>query len=215
MTFYRLLIVDDHPIVLTGLRLLLAGSSEFRLVGEATTAAEARASAERLQPDLIITDLVMGGADGIALVEDLVAIAPAAVLVYSSHDERQWAPRVLRVGARGFVSKAEPLDAVEAALFTLIQGEIHISAEVQRALVSDYAECGAGAADIASLSGRELQVLTLMGKGLGLQALSATLGLSVKTVGTYRERLKVKLGLESVRMLERVAHDQGKPQLPS
>lgn len=207
MTLFRLLIVDDHPVVLAGLRLLVAGDCRFELAGEAMTAADARNQADKLQPDLIVADLAMSDADGVALVEDLVAIAPqAAVLVYSSHDEQTWAPRALRAGARGFVSKAQPLDTVAVALTSIVEGGIHVSDAVQKLLVVDFAD-GSPSDEPAQLSAREQQVLRLMGSGYGLQELSLSLGLSVKTVGTYRERLKIKLGLESVRMLERVAHE--------
>jgi two-component system response regulator NreC len=209
MSDSRLLIVDDHPVVLTGLRLLLANDPRFAIVGEATTAAAARAEADRLQPDLIVSDLVMGGADGIGLIEDLVAIAPAAaVLVYSSHDERLWAPRALQAGARGFVAKAEPLDTVALALATLVAGQIHVSAAVQRLIGTDLAAAQRGrGGDATTLSARELQVLRLIGEGYSLQSMGVALGLSVKTVGTYRERLKGKFGLETVRMLERIAQE--------
>lgn len=198
MAASRLLIIDDHPVVLTGLRLLFAADPRFEVAGEATSAAAARAEPGRLQPDLIVTDLVMGGADGIALIEDLAAIGPrAAILVYSSHDERLWGPRVLRAGARGFVAKAEPLDAVAEALAALVAGRRHVGSAAPQPPATE-----------AALSARERQVLGLIGEGYSLQAMAATLGLSVKTVGTYRERLKAKFGLDNVRMLERIAQEQ-------
>jgi DNA-binding NarL/FixJ family response regulator len=206
VTPFRLLIIDDHPIVLSGLRLLFAGDARFELCGEAASAAEARAQAELCRPDLIVTDLVMGGADGVALINDLLAIVPTArILVYSSHDELMWARHILRAGARGYVAKSEPLDMVASALDRLIQGDIHVSAAVQRLLVNDFAIARDEPHDVASLSARELQVLTLMGSGRSLQSLSQELQLSVKTIGTYRERLKIKLGFDNTRMLERFA----------
>lgn len=199
----RLLIVDDHPIVLSGLRLLLAGDGRFALCGEATTAADARTQAERLQPDLIVTDLVMGGADGVGLVVDLLALAPAAaILVYSSHDELIWARHALKAGARGYVSKVEPLEMVAIALQQIGDGGIHVSEAVQRILSADAQGSRIVPHDMASLSVRELQILTLMGSGHSLQSLSLELQLSIKTIGTYRERLKIKLGFDTIRMLE-------------
>jgi two-component system response regulator NreC len=209
VTALRLLIIDDHPVVLSGIRLLLAADPRFGLCGEAASAAAGCAVAEAEQPDLIITDLVMGGADGIALIQDLRTIAPAAtILVYSSHDERLWARRVLQAGARAFVPKAMPLDLLATALETVIAGGIHVSADVQQMLVRDVADGRDESPDVASLSARELQVLTLMANGLSLQALGQQLGVSVKTVGTYRERLKIKLGLDTVRALDRFAAER-------
>lgn len=208
MPAFRVLIVDDHPVVLSGLRLLLDGDTAYRLAGEAMSPGQACIIAEREQPDIIVTDLAMGSGDGSGLVDDLLAIAPTArILVYSSHEEEVWAPRVIRAGARGFVSKAEPLDTIAAALRTIVGGDIHVSAAVQRLLVSNFAGGRSTAADAHTLSARELQVLRLIAEGAPLKSLSGQLGLSVKTIGTYRERLKIKLGLDSVRMLERFAMD--------
>jgi len=207
----RLLIVDDHPVVLSGLKLLFSGDPRFVICGEATDAAAARREAERLTPDLIVTDLVMGGEDGIALIEDLATIAPAAsILVYSSHDEAIWSRHSLRAGARGYVSKAQPLEAVAVALEAIVAGGLHIAPSP-----AGRDETRWRANDLASLSVRELQVLTLMGNGRSLQSLGQELGLSVKTVGTYRERIKTKLGLDTVRMLELFAADLATGAMPS
>lgn len=204
----RVLIVDDHPIVLTGLRLLLEGSERFALVGEAASAPAACAAAERLRPDAIITDLVMGEGDGVALIEDLRAMLPdVRIVVYSSRDEAVWAPLAIEAGAHGYVAKSEPLDGVAVALDRVIAGEIHVSERVRQALTDERARRRDRRSDIGELSAREAQVLHLIGSGATLQSLAIALGLSVKTVGTYRERLKIKLGLDSVRILERYAAD--------
>lgn len=216
MPAYRVMIVDDHPVVLSGLRLLLANDPAFVVVSEATSPSEACTFAEQEQPDIVVTDLVMGGSDGSALVDDLLAISPTVqILVYSSHDEVVWGPRVIRTGARGFVSKAEPLDTVAAALHTIVAGDIHASPNVQRLLLRTVVG-GRSTNEAATLSAREFQVLRLIAEGVPLKSLSTQLGLSVKTVGTYRERLKIKLGLDNVRMVERFAIDYvaGRETLP-
>ncbi|WP_331042411.1 response regulator transcription factor [Sphingomonas sp.] len=206
MSIFRLLIVDDHPIVLTGLKLLLDDDGRFAVSGEAASAPAACAEAERLQPDVIITDLTMGEGDGIALIEDLRALLPATrIIVYSSRDELVWGPHAVRAGAHAYVAKSEPLDAVAVALDRVMAGAIHVSEPVQQLLIGDLARQRDRRSDIGDLSARELQVLRLIGSGATLQSLAKELGLGVKTVGTYRERLKIKLGLDSVRMLERYA----------
>lgn len=207
MSIFRVLIVDDHPIVLTGLNLLFAGSDRFELVGEANSPRAACLIAERLQPDAIITDLVMGDGDGIAMIEDLRAILPSArIVVYSSRDEAAWAPRSIQAGAHGYVAKSQPLDAVAVALDRVMTGRVHVSERVQQMMIGDVAR-RYRRPDGDDLSAREAQVLELIGQGATLQSLASQLGLSVKTVGTYRERLKIKLGLDSVKMLERYAAD--------
>jgi two-component system response regulator NreC len=206
---FRLLIVDDHPIVLTGLKLLLSGEGRFAIVGEAASAPAAYVEAERLQPDVIITDLTMGDGDGIALIEDLRAILPGGrIVVYSSRDEAIWAPQAIRAGAHGYVLKSEPLDSVAVALDRVMAGAIHVGEAVQQSLIVDVGRQRDRRAGIGGLSAREFQILRLIGQGATLQSLANDLRLSVKTVGTYRERLKVKLGLDSVRELEGYAADR-------
>ncbi|ACB75000.1 response regulator [Opitutus terrae] len=202
------LVVDDHPVVVAGLRLLFESAAEFRVVGEARDAFTARRLTEELRPDLIVLDLVLGGRDGLELIEDLLALHETTkVLVYSSQDEVQYARRALRAGARGYVSKTAGLDAVGVALTTIAQGDVYVSATVQRSLVRDYAESARGVAPapIDALSNRELQVFRLLGTGLGSADVASELRLSLKTVSTYRERLKNKLALENARELERAA----------
>ena len=202
------LLIDDHPVALAGLRLLLDGDAAFRVGGEAADARAARQCAEELQPDFIVLDLRLGGRDGLELVEDLhAACATAQILVFSSLDEARYAPRALRAGARGFVGKDRDLAEVRAGLERLARGEYAFSAAVQRAVL-DAAAGGASHHDpLAALSDRELQIFRLLGEGKATNEIAAELHLSVKTVGTYRERLKEKLKLKSARELEDSARE--------
>jgi DNA-binding NarL/FixJ family response regulator len=202
------LIVDDHPVVAAGLRLLLEGDPDFRLVGEAGDAVTARRRVQELRPDLIVLDLVLGGRDGLELLEEVRELHPAGrVLVYSSQDELLYARRALRARARGYGTNAAGLEVVRTALVAIARGEVHVNDSVQRALVRDYADSAVGArpAPLDLLSDRELQVFRLLGSGLGSADVAAELRVSLKTVSTYRERLKNKLGLENARALERSA----------
>jgi DNA-binding NarL/FixJ family response regulator len=151
---------------------------------------------------------VLGGRDGTELIEDLLVAEPALrILVYSSQPEQPWARRALRAGARGYVAKSCGLDEVRRALGRLAVGELHVSDAVQRSLVSDYAAGRTGRSPLDELSDRELQVFRLLGTGLGSAEVAAELRLSMRTVGTYRERLKNKLGAQSARDLERCAEE--------
>lgn len=204
----HVLIVDDHPIVLYGLRFLFDQDSRFRVCAEANDAETARSSAGELQPDYIVLDLVLGGRDGIDLVKDLVAIAPRArILVYSSQSEWRFARRVLQAGARGYVAKSEGLVVVGQAMQVLASGESFISAALQRRLLDDFLGTSGEQepADPDQLSDRELQVLRMIGEGLSTGEIGKALQLSVKTVGTYRERIKSKLAVASSRALEELA----------
>lgn len=205
---YSVLIVDDHPIVRMGLRLLLEDVPTFSVCGEADSVAHAKQLATELHPDFIVLDLVLGGRDGTELIETLLALHPGTrILVYSSQNESTYARRCLRAGAGGFVAKSAGLARVREALELIARGEIAVSEEVQRALVREFADSGRDPAHspLEVLSARELQVLRLLGDGHDSRSIAAELHLSMKTVGTYRERLKLKLGLDSARELERYA----------
>ena len=202
----EVLLVDDHPVALAGLRLVLENAS-WSVCGEARETRTARQAAEDLQPDFIVLDLRLGGRDGLELVEDLHAACPAAqILVFSSLDETRYAPRVLRAGARGFVGKDHDLDDVRAGLEQLARGEYAFSAAVQRTLF-DAAAGGRKGDPLDELSDRELQILRLIGEGRRTTDIADDLRLGVKTVGTYRERLKAKLRLADGRELEARARE--------
>lgn len=197
----RVLIVDDHPVVRYGLGQMLAQDGRFVVAGEAASPAEARRLMEDLQPGLAILDLVLGGRDGLELVEDLKAMNPRAhILVYSAQPEMIYAPRAFQAGASGYLMKDAGVERVPDVLATLMQGERHASEAVQRAVF--HKAVGGQPLQAGTLSARELQVLRLLGSGRGTADIAEELSLSMKTIGTYRERLKSKLGAENARQLE-------------
>jgi DNA-binding NarL/FixJ family response regulator len=201
----NVLLVDDHPVARVGLRFLLEEHEFFVVCGEAGDAAAACRLVEELLPDFIVLDMRLGGRDGTELVEDLLAIHPAAgILIFSSLDELAYARRTLRAGARGFVEKSRGIEEVAVGLGRLARGDYAFSEQVQRALFSDAAGCASGD-PLGDLSDRELQVFRLLGEGRGTAEIARELHLSMKTIGTYRERLKDKLNLETATNLEHSA----------
>lgn len=204
-----LLIVDDHPVVLFGLRFLLQDDRRFEIAAEASDADHARSLAERHQPDFTILDLVLGGVDGHRLIRDLMLAAPATrILIYSSQNERLFARKCASAGAWGYVSKSSGLPVVAKALSAIASGRRYFSSQ----------ECGepggepmlpttAPVPGLERLSDRELQVLRMIGQGESSRGIAKTLGLSVKTIGTFRERIKFKLELENVRDLCETGRD--------
>jgi len=205
----RVLLVDDHPVVLLGLTLALERAGGFVVCGEARDVASARESVARLRPDFIVLDLALGARDGVELVRELAALHPAGkILVFSALPELTYARRVFAAGGHGYMMKDDGAENVPAALATLTHGERHASPAVQAALFQAFT-AGAKPLDghdpIASLSTRELQVLRLLAAGRALGDIARDLSLSVKTIGTHRERLKNKLGVENAREFARVA----------
>lgn len=205
----KVLVVDDHAIVRFGLMQILDTDPRFAVCGEAASAVEAKRQMKLCQPDLAIFDLVLGGRDGLSLLEELQALCLATrILVYSTQPEMVYAPRAFQAGARGYLMKDAGIEKVPEALAALLQGERYASGTVQRAMFQDAASGRPpGSGELDALSDRELQVLRLMGTGLGTAEIAASLSLSIKTIGTYRERLKVKLGVDNALQLERRAAD--------
>jgi DNA-binding NarL/FixJ family response regulator len=202
------LIVDDHAIVRFGLAQVLVDDGRFEVCAEAAGAVEARRQIERCRPALAIVDLVMGGRDDLGLVRDLVRLSPdTRILVYSAQPENVYAARAFEAGAHGYLMKDAGVQAVPEALSTLLGGQRWASLAVQQAIFQRSAGGASPVGGLDGLSDRELQVLRLLGSGLSTAAIADKLSLSIKTVGTYRERLKSKLGIGDAQQLERRAAD--------
>ncbi|HEY8967117.1 MAG TPA: response regulator transcription factor [Candidatus Methylacidiphilales bacterium] len=196
------LLVDDHPVVRMGLSLFLQASPGFEVCGEAGDSASARRLTETLRPDLAVLDLHMDGRDSLDLIRDMTQLHPACrILIYTAQDETLYARRVFRAGARGYVMKSAGVETVGEALRVLARGESYVSPALQKLFVEESVTGKRarteGELTEENLSDRELQVLQLIGCGWNSTRIAAKLGLGIKTVGTYRERLKDKLGLEN------------------
>jgi two-component system, NarL family, invasion response regulator UvrY len=206
----RVLLVDDHPVVRLGLALALERAGGFAVCGEAGDVATVRERVTVLRPDCVVLDLALGGRDGIELLREILALHPGMrVLVFSAQPEQTYARRVFAAGGHGYLMKDDGVEKVPAALAAIARGERYASAAVQASLFQEFAGGGGRPLDprdpVALLSTRELQVLKLLGTGRGLGELARELKLSVKTVGTHRERLKNKLGVGNARDLTRIA----------
>jgi DNA-binding NarL/FixJ family response regulator len=191
----RVLIVDDHPVVRHGIRLLIDAESDLAIVGEAQAEQEARRLVRELRPDAVLVDLSLGQGDGFNIVRDVHAHFPEIrILVLSMHDEAVYAERLLASGAAGYIMKQAAAEQLVTALRTVLRGERFISEGLRQSLAerrSDEPEPG------SRLSGRELQVISLIGAGLGTREIADRLSLSVKTVETHRLAIKRKLSLDT------------------
>ncbi|MEO6971511.1 MAG: response regulator transcription factor [Chthoniobacterales bacterium] len=204
----QVLLVDDHAVVRDGLAQLISGEPDLAVCGEAGTAEEALDRVTRLNPDLAIVDITLGGVNGIELIKNLKAVRPAlTILVLSMHDEAHYAERALRAGASGYVMKREARDGIMEAIRTVLSGGDYVSARMQKSMLHQYLH-GSGSNEtspIDRLSDRELEVLTLLGKGLGSKDIADRLHLSQKTVDSHRTHLKEKLQLKGAPELVRLA----------
>jgi DNA-binding NarL/FixJ family response regulator len=204
----KVFIVDDHPIVRQGIRLLVNQEPGLEVVGEADNVHDALAEIDRLHPDIAVVDLSLKGGSGLDLIKDIQIRHPGlAVLVLSMRDESFYAERVLRAGARGYITKEEGSEKVIEGIREILSGKVYLSGKMASKMLSGMV--GATKArelpSVRDLSDRELEVFELVGQGMPTRDIAARLHLSVKTVESHREHIKEKLGLDSASDLLRHA----------
>jgi two-component system invasion response regulator UvrY len=201
----RILIVDDHPMVRRGMRELLQSEHMISVIGEAETPEAALEEIRQHHWDVVLLDLQMSGHDGLELLTTMRTERPAMpILVVSAHPEDQYAVRVLRAGASGYVTKEAAPDVLIHAIKRVAAGGRYISETVAEHLARETHDAGTR---LHTLSDREYQVLTLIGQGKTVTEIAERLSLSVKTVSTYRTRLLEKLSLRNTAELIRYAID--------
>jgi len=198
----RVLIVDDHPIVRQGLRRMIDPEPDLMVCGEAQNEREARSAIRELEPDIVIVDISLAQGDGLELVRDVHAQRPdLPMLVLSMHDEMIYAERLLAAGASGYIMKQAASDQLLIALRRVLDGQTYLSETMANMLLGHNGEPAsstcASTDPIDRLSNRELQVLSLIGRGLSSREAADSLGVSVKTIESHRQALKRKLNLTS------------------
>jgi DNA-binding NarL/FixJ family response regulator len=196
-----LLLVDDHAVMREGLRELFSREHDFTVVGDARNRAEALRQWEALKPDAILVDISLGQDNGLSLVSELRELAPKLkILVLSMHDEIVFAERALRCGANGYVMKDQHAQMILAALRRVMSGKTYVSEEVSERLFQSFAQTATpkrARSGLECLSDRELEILRLIGQGQQTKVIAARLGITTKTVETYRARIKEKLALKT------------------
>ncbi len=204
----RIVIVDDHPLFRKGLEELIHSDGAFAVCGEAGSAAEAMEVIRKLNPELVIVDLSLPGANGIELIKNIRAeFQRLPILVLSMHDESLYALRALRAGADGYVMKHEAMANVVNAIHEVFNGRPYLSPAMAAQVITKFAHRQAeGETDaVERLSDRELEILELIGKGRDVRQIAKLLHLSPKTVETHRSHIKDKLDLKNSREVARFA----------
>ena len=207
----RILVVDDHPIVCEGLGDLIDAQPDVVCCGRATTLSEAEQAIAAQRPDMVLLDLRLGNLDGLESIKRLRAqFGDLAILVLSQFDETVYAEQALRAGALGYLMKEQATEELLRAIHTVLSGQVYVSSNISSMAIRRLLEDNAPVqrSDVGVLSDRELSVFRGIGSGKSNKEIAAELELSVKTVETYREHIKFKLGLSGAAELSARAREE-------
>lgn len=205
----RIAIIDDHPLLRQGMAALINSQADFTVCGQADEAKKAIETVKTTNPDILILDISLKGANGLEVLKDLKVQFPGLrVLILSMHDENIYAPRSLRAGASGYITKQEASDKVLVALRKIKSGDVYLSQDMQTKMLNRVAgRTSPMASPVETLSDRELEILTLLGQGVSTSEIAQRLNLSIKTVETHRAHIKEKLNLKTAPELVHYAVD--------
>ncbi len=209
----RVLLVDDHPLVLEGISSRLETEKHLDVVGLAHNGRDALEQAQRLQPDVVMMDVSMPVMNGLEATQAFQARFPSVrVLILSMHDNREYILQLIRAGASGYILKDVSSDELIKAIETVHQGGTYFSASASQSLFSEDAAPAAQNTlkpDAQLLTPREETVLRLLAAGGSNKDIARQLDISVRTVETHRQNIKTKLNIQTAAGLTRFAIEQG------
>ena len=192
----RVLLADDHPVMLAGLRRLL--EPDLEVVGTVTDGRALLDAAERLRPDLVITDIAMPGLDGIEATRSLQASLPEVrVLILSIHAEPSYVKAAFEAGAWGYLTKSSAPDEIERAVREVLADRFYVSPAVARAALVPASTREHPPQEAEALTPRELEILRLVAAGLGNRQIAGQLGMAVTTVRTHLTSVYSKLQVKT------------------
>jgi two-component system, NarL family, response regulator NreC len=205
----RIVIVEDHALVRSGIRSLLQDSSQVTVVGEAADGRRALELCEKLSPDLVLTDLEMRELNGIETARQIHATHPdIKVIVVSMYGEAQYVREALRAGASGYVLKHDAFTELLTAIRAVMSGKRYLSAQLADVMMDDYVR-GAGkkqpASDLEKLSAREREILQMVAEGHSSAEIADRLHISIRTVDAHRSSVMQKLSIHSIASLTKFA----------
>ncbi len=206
----QIVIVDDHPIMRQGVKLLLENEPDLQVCGEAEKASDAIQVIEQTQPELVIIDLTLAQGSGLELIKDLTSRFPEILsLALSMHDENLFAERVIKAGAKGYVMKQEGGEKLLTAVRKALAGQIYVSDAVAARLIQNLSQpkskTKSGRSQLESLTDREFEVFQWTGEGKSSRDIAESLNLSVKTVEAHRSNIRRKLDIKDATALVRFA----------
>ncbi|MBF0429922.1 MAG: response regulator transcription factor [Fibrobacteria bacterium] len=204
--YKHIILVDDHPIVRQGLKLILEQEKSYSVDWEAEDAMGAINSIKQNKPDIAIIDISLKNISGLELIKWIQKLDfKVTVLVVSMHDEAIYAERAIKAGARGYVMKQEASETIIQALKQIEKGKTYISQSIKSRLDMDMFQKNAVTPYIGALTDRELEVFQLFGQGFKVKQIAEKLLLSPKTIETHQSNIKEKLHLDSASALTKAA----------
>jgi DNA-binding NarL/FixJ family response regulator len=203
----RVLLADDHTLVLAGIRSLVSGMDGVEVVGTAAEGHETLRLAETLRPDVVLLDIGMPGLNGLEVAERLHRFDPAIrVVILSMHMTEEYVLRALRSGAAGYLLKEAAVAELEMAIRAVARGDTYLSPAVSKRVVDDYVRRTGGTPDpLAVLTPRQREILQLVAEGHTSKEIAQRLGLSYRTVDSHRNEIMKRLGVSDVTGLVRFA----------
>jgi len=195
----KIIIVEDHPIFRMGIKELIDQENDMTVIGDAEDVKGAVNLIEKQLPDLVIIDLSLKDSNGIELVKEIHNnYKKTSSLVLSMHDESLHAQRCIMAGAKGYIMKQEASESVVTAIRKIISGNIYVSPRIMSNILNQFQNQPdlIHESPLKKLTDRELEIFQLIGRGYSSKEVGIQLNISIKTVGTYKERIKEKLALK-------------------
>ncbi len=202
----RVMLADDHAVVRAGYRFLLNQFESIQIVAEAEDSDGAYLGYFEHRPAVLVLDLSLPGAGGLAVIRRIIARDPKArILVFTMHEEALYAKRALEAGAKGYIPKSADPEILPGAILKIAKGQTYVLETIAQQLVLQYASDKPGTL-LASLSNREFEIFCLAARGLTVQEIAANLHISYKTVANYITQIKRKLDINTLAALTRLAY---------
>jgi DNA-binding NarL/FixJ family response regulator len=199
---FRVALVEDHPMFREQLKHLINREADMSVCAEADNTRDALKLLQSSSADIVIVDLTLKGSSGLELVKDLKAQQiNIPVLVLSMHDELLYAERVLRAGARGYITKHETSNEVMGAIRKVLGGEVYLGSRMASRVLESLSAQPKAQNGVSQLTDRELEIFEQIGHGRTTREISSRLHLGMSTIDTYRARIKAKLNLENASQL--------------